>query len=218
MSRRLLICLFSFFLVGAAFADYRQVPDVFHQIQGVTFFEGDRHGDFQHDFVAIFEDGSAWKIHPKDRAKFSRWDLGDTVHVSLRTKRYWFKREHKFELRNHNNNETVRAMLVQEAAYPVVIMDARIEQAGTRLQTDSFIDLNGNVYLVYYTVTDYDKVLYLSNGSIWIICNESSFDNFLPGDRVYFGVNMKKKSQSFFLIRGTEREAAWAWTYPYNRL
>ena len=89
--------------------------------EAVEVFEGDRHNEFAGNFIAVLNDASRWKVHPMDEEKFRQWTIDDVVHIRLRTSKYWFKREHKFELYNHMKKESVRAMLINYPTQPLFV-------------------------------------------------------------------------------------------------
>ena len=204
--------IFSLFFLAHAFASDAKIP--IYALNAVTDFEGDRHGQFRGDLIAILGDGSGWKIHPLDGVKFSRWNAGDAIQVCKRTTKYWFKREHKFELYNHSNQETVRVMLVQYPDNPTYIYSTDTYLAGTKLISYTWVDAQGWMHYDYYTVNIYHKILHLSNGTSWLITDKSEFSNYCENDPVYMGYNVKETNISPFLISGTQREAHWVWTYP----
>lgn len=201
----LLPLLSFFFLTSFLEADYLQ------ELQECYVFEGDRHGDFQGDFIAVLSDGSAWKIHPGDREMFLRWNLNDVVHAEVRTTFYFFKREHKFALYNHYTNESARVMLLQHAEDSPIIIETQVYKTGTKIIPITWQDANGNVYITYHYRDIYEKKLYLSDNTVWILQDSKKFDHFNPGRTVYLGVHRHKDGFSYFLITGTEREAKWSW-------
>lgn len=200
----LLISLVMTNLFSASDGWKRYLPMV-NFIKGVDFYEGDKHGDFKHNLVVALDDGSYWKIHPKDQHTFGRWKMDDIVQVQRRTSFYWFKREHKFELLNRNLNETVRVMLVQYPINPLIILDSNVYVSKQTLKSYPTRDAFGNITYVYYWVYEYEKKLFLNDGSIWILTRD--FDHFKTGYEVYLGGNNQETGVSFFLISGKEREA-----------
>lgn len=180
---------------------------------GSYVFQGDSHGDFAGDLVAVLNDGSQWKVHPDNPEQFLHWNVGDTVHIAVRTSWYWFKREHKFHLVNHNNGQVVKVMLVKHSDVPLMIVDATKPMA-----TDSYTvpvystDSNGNLYVSGYRQVpcDYRSQITLSDGSVWII--RKKFSSFKYGRKVYVGYNESSVAIKPFLISGIEREASWTWT------
>lgn len=204
-----LIPLFSiFFLTGFLEAGY------FQQLEEISVFEGDRHGKFEGDLIAILSDGSAWKIHPKDRTMFQDWNIHDVINAEVRTSFYFFKREHKFALYNHNRNESARVMLLQPAQDSPIIIATEVYKAGTKLVPYTWTDGNGFTHTSYYTKDIYEKKLLLSDNTVWVIKDHKKFDHIVLGQQVYMGINRHKIGFSFFLISGTEREAKWAWVHP----
>lgn len=211
----LLIPLLSIFFISNSYADtlVPPTPTTLQYLNAITLFNGDMHGQFKDDFVAILSDDSAWKVHPKDKEKFAKWGINDIVHIGVRTSFYWFKREHKFELHNMTRRESVRVMLVQLPYNALTIRDTFTYLSGQYLVPYTITDSQGNSYTYYYWVYTYDKKLYLDDGSVWTIKTESVFDNFTIGTRVYLGVNHKSSGLSYFLTSGIEREGTYDWAY-----
>lgn len=204
--------------VGAnAHTNYVEVyPPVMQTITETVPFRGDRHGKFSGDDVVVLSDGSAWKVHPKSKATYRRWYLGDRVHVALRTEWYWFKREHKFNLFNHENGESVKVMLVQHKYYPLTIVatDQYHKSYGPKItpQTEFYSDKNGNLQSQTVWVhtgnvpKDHRKVLVLSDGSTWVI--KDKLNDFQLGMKVFVGAQgVPGRFYDFVLIVGDEREA-----------
>ena len=206
--RMCFMSVLSFFFVTGAFAVPVNIPNM-QYLTGAGVFNGDRHGDFRNDYVAILSDGSEWKIHPQDRDMFSNWNINDYVHIRVRTSFYWFKREHKFEMYNHTRNEAARVMIIQYPYYPLIIVNTQTYLTNSELVPITTKDENGNEYTDYYLVNTYEKVIYLNDGSAWIIKND--IDSFNQGNYVYLGVNDARDGMYFFVLTGTEREAAWTW-------
>ncbi|MEM1282834.1 MAG: hypothetical protein AAGG81_04695, partial [Chlamydiota bacterium] len=183
------------------------------ELLGAYIFQGDSHGDFRGDYVAVLSDGSQWKVHPDQPEKFQGWNVGDRIHVEVRTSFYWFKREHKFHLYNHNNGEYIKVMLVDYGDQPLVVIDATKPVA-----TDSYTvpiirtDSNGNIYVVGHREVpcSYQSYVTISDGSVWTISKE--FSKFKYGRKVYVGYNESSVSIDPLLISGIEREASWVWT------
>lgn len=196
--------------------------NLFNTLVGSYNFDGDRHGDFVGDYVAILQDGSEWKIHPDDQEKFAKWLMNDLVHTEVRTSFYWFKREHKFSLKNHNNGDSVRAMLIRHAAYPLMIQSIS-EPFPTKTDVEAirqsvfWEDENGNIHedsiiIGYQDVPScYKREIILSDGSIWWIKPNCDLCAFSMGQFVLVGYNDKSSGQRPFLLTGTEREAKWDW-------
>jgi hypothetical protein len=177
-------------------------------------FEGDRHGDFKGDLVAVLSDESMWKIHPKDTEKYIKWQLEDSLHINVRTSHYWFKREHKFEIYNTTRRESVRAMLIAPSPTNAnVITGIEMRDVSTTIHSYSYIDADNKLCTVYYPVTHQEKILILNDGSIWSIRAKSHFKNYQVGDRVFIGTtnNINTALNSFFIVQGNEREATWTW-------
>lgn len=195
-------------------------PETIQTIEGISFFGGDRHGEFEGDYVALLEDGSAWKIHPEDRDLFSFWEMGDVVRVKVRTSWYWFKREHKFELYNHNRGEAARVMLVKHKTNPLIIdaTDSYAKSKGLRPVHTSVLKLQEDGSSKVETVThyvyqewDFRKILHLNDGSFWVI--KENLDDFQLGNTVYVGAQGRPDTiyYDFVLIKGDQREAIWTW-------
>jgi hypothetical protein len=176
-------------------------------------FQGDSHGDFRGDIVAVLSDGSQWKVHPDHPRKFSRWDVGDIIHVEYRTSFYWFKREHKFHLYNHSNGEYVKVMLANYGDESLVVVNASKPCATDSITVPIYsVDSSGNWYVSGYDQVPcgYRSVITLSDGTVWNI--NKKFSNFKYGRKVYVGYNESATAYRPFLISGTEREASWTWT------
>lgn len=175
-------------------------------------FQGDKHGDFRGDIVIYLADGSAWKGHPNDQKRLSRWEPGDFVHISLRTSSYWFKREHKFLLNNHSRKETVKVMLVDHGPQPLMICSiSEIYYTEVELIPVWGWNDNDEYTILYYDEEPiYKQNITLSDGSGWII--HKNFSKFLRGAGAYIGFDEFKNQ--FFLIVGQEREAVWSYTDP----
>ena len=183
----------------------------------VNTFRGDKLGEFKGDPVAVLGDGSAWKVHPTEKEKFSKWSIRDTVHIGVRTTFYFFKREHKFEMFNHTRNESVKVMLVQNPQYPLKIVMAETFAKNT-YQAVTTKDINGEPVQTYKPVTMYEKKLVMQDGSLWLIkSNEkNNGEAFGMGCTVYLGINRENDSYKTLLITGLEREAIWTWAKKLN--
>jgi hypothetical protein len=204
------LSLLSLLFITGAFAEvvYTNVPTL-QYLTSSRLFNGDRHSDFRNDFVAILGDGSQWKIHPKDTNLFKTWEVNDVVHIRARTSFFWFKREHKFEMYNHTRNEIARVMLIQYPYAPLIILSEQTYLKNSELVPMKKRDADGNEITEYTLVNTYEKVIYLNDGSSWII--KEKIENFTPNKYVYLGVNDAREGLYFFLITGTEREAVMAW-------
>lgn len=178
--------------------------------QAVTSFDGDTYGDFAGDYVITLSDGSAWKVHPKDREKFELWRLDDTIQVNARNTFYWFKREHKFELHNLTCDDKARVMLLGYPEEPLVIVDSEVFVMRWMTVGNTYQIAQGIYYTHYDNVPVYGKRLFLNDGSVWEI--SKGFSNFMVGDSVYIGSNDPKDPEYSFLISGRERAAVWIWT------
>jgi hypothetical protein len=146
-------------------------------------FEGDEDLDFVGDLVAILEDTSRWKIHPNYVDQFASWQLGDTVHIGRRTDWYWFKREHKFLLVNHDRNESIPVMLVWVGDAPLNITSVTESNATSPFTT-----------------------LTLSDDSEWEMENRAS-ELFSKEAHIYIGYNCDADQNHFFVISGIEKNA-----------
>jgi hypothetical protein len=171
-------------------------------LESVEVYAGDEKGKFEGNFVAVLNDGSAWKIHPKDSEKFREWNAGEIIHVQPRTSGYLFKREHKFILVNHNRNQEARVMIVK---YPEHSL--KIEQC---IELDQ-----GHETCPFHN--DYTKTLQLTDGSIWNIALHTCqweveypiYSLFQTNTKVYLGVFKDINSFSYFLITGIGKDANW---------
>jgi len=168
--------------------------------------QGDLYGDFVNDFVAVLSDGSAWKVHPKDSAKYGNWTVNDIMHVQIRTSFYWFKREHKFELQNLSRNESVRVMLMQYPQFPLTVVGVHNIEIGGYYETIAN-NLGSESVVVTQWIPIYTTEVYLNDGSVWRLSSQSNV--FSTGNYVYFGVHRDVDKQWNFLITGTQREAIW---------
>jgi len=190
---------------GSAYNDFQDVTC----IENFYIFQGDKQGDFRGNMVVSLSNGSAWKGHPNDQKRLSRWEPGDLVHISLRTSSYWFKREHKFLLNNHSKKETVKVMLVGHGPQPLVISSlSEVYYVEVELVPVWGWDENDAYVILYHEVEPiYKQNITLSDGSGWIIYK--NFNEFLRGTAVYIGFDEFKNQ--FFLIAGQEREAVWSY-------
>lgn len=146
-------------------------------------FEGDEDLDFVGDPVAILEDTSRWKIHPNYVEQFASWKIGERVHIGQRTDWYWFKREHKFLLVNHDRNESIPVMLVWVGDAPLSIASVSKSNA-----TPSFTTLT------------------LSDESVWEMESTTS-ELFSEEACIYIGYNFDADQHHFFFIAGIEKNA-----------
>lgn len=204
-----MFCAMSFFLISWLSAQEKSLYEIPEypelRIESVYKFEGDKHGDFKGDFVTVLSDGSRWKIHPQDSYKYRKWSTGSPVHIAKRTSYYYFKREHKFELVNLTNNETVRAMLVQYPPTPLFIAYIEQIESGVPFRTYS----KGNQIVKTKYSTRSETFLHLSDGTIWKI-NPYPFlweEGAHAGAYVYVSFNKDGTGFDYFLITDLEREA-----------
>lgn len=180
-------------------------------VQPIIFtdtFRGDSHGQFYGDYVAILADGSAWKIHPKDRELYESWSLGDRVRVMYRTDFYWIKREHKYWLHNHSNGQQCRVMIAQHSNNPwkhIVATDIRSHE---ELVTQTIYEDGQSKEVKVWALVPYAKIIRLNDGSLWKIENRQKFDLYQVGTPVFVGVQgTPGDDYDFLLIVGLEREA-----------
>lgn len=199
----LTLCITLFSGLSAAKARLESYPAIMQQVTSFYNFEGDRHNKFSGDSTIVLTDGSAWKIHPKDNQKMNRFVPGDYVHVGVRTSFYFYSRQHNFELVNHNNGETVRVMLVRHAAYPKYI--TACEKIFDSDEPIGYSKKNKPLASA--------KKITLNDGSVWIL--REKLGSFSSGNTVYMGANFDDTHfDSFYIINGTQREAAFAKVKP----
>jgi hypothetical protein len=171
-------------------------------------FRGDSHGEFKGDYVTILSDGSAWKIHPQDRFKYESWSSGEHVHIMYRTDFYFFSRQHKFWLYNHDRNESCRVMLAQHSTYPWKHVESTAILKKEQFVTEDVV-VNGElVKMGRWVLAPYAKIVRLNDGSTWKIKNHKKFNLYEPGVQVYVGVQGTPGVEyDFIVITGLEREA-----------
>lgn len=199
-------------------------PPVVQNIEGTVIFSGDRHNQFEGDYVAILSDGSAWKIHPDCREMYARWLPGESVRVKVRTDWYWFKREHKFALYNYNRGETVKAMIVHHKEYPIPLQIITVETYAkstclvavphyiTKYRSDGTTSTEV-AYHYEWEPCNFRKILGLSDGTFWVI--KDKFNDFHVGSRVYIGAQGHPEHYyDFVFISGDQREAQWTYARP----
>lgn len=222
------IVFFMMMLLGiqnlSALSNYAEVyPPIMQAIIDSAFFRGDIHGEFVGDDVTILSDGSAWKVHPDSIATYRSWNLGDIVHIAVRTDWYWFKREHKFLLYNHNRAESIKVMLAQHKMIPLKIVSTDTYYKSQRAvfipQTVYTTDVHGNnvsethTQFSHYEPSNPRKVIALSDGSVWVI--KDNLNEFQLGMNVYVGAQgQPEKFYDFVMISGKEREAEWTLARP----
>lgn len=175
-----------------------------NHIVGTRPYEGDSNGGFIGDYVAVLDDGSAWKVHPDDAVTYSKWYIDDLVQPAARTSFYWFKREHKFMLHNHNCNQKVRVMLVNYPTTPLYIASAQEVVVGGHWETKKVLDDNNDWVTVSEWVFDYVRNLYLSDGSVWSIPNDSRFT---AGRFILPGVNIDGDRFWYFLALDLHKDS-----------
>ncbi|MDR3624104.1 MAG: hypothetical protein P4L16_03065 [Chlamydiales bacterium] len=177
------------------------------EIERYQLFSGDKHGDFKNDIVVYLTDGSGWKTHPNDKDLLSTWKPGESIHISLRTSYYYFKREHKFLLYNHDRKESVKAMLIDYGPHPLSISSTSgVYFTDTDTIPITFLDENGEIFTIYELEPIYKKDISLNDGSTCVIYKH--FNAFIPDAQVYIGFN--ETPDEFFIITGQEREAVWS--------
>jgi hypothetical protein len=181
-----------------------------HKLSGYATYEGDKQGDFKGDIVALLDDGSSWKVHPKHEAQFLSWTPGQNIHVGRRESHYFYKREHKFTLVNHDLGEEVFVMLVRT---PHVVI-----HSGQSVPTVKAVTANANgKETVRYL--NYKKNITLSNGDLWEIESEAMDPEFAFGAEAYVGYNRSHDAEDrvlYFIIGGKEREAIFRTTRTGN--
>lgn len=208
--------LFSFFNVSSKAIGEIYQPKMDY-IEDITLYNGDSKGNFKNDLVVISSDGSAWKVHPKDREKLNHWKIHDIIQVWARTSFYWFKQEHKFKLYNISLDDSVRVMLVKYPSNPLYILETETRLSGRDIITHTYKDQDGNIQYIYQYVDIYEKKLYLSDKTIWILSTKKSsndvfFNYFNQGDFVYVGSRCSNEGFKFFIASGIESQSEWAWT------
>lgn len=181
-------------------------------------FEGDKDGAFIGDMVAVLNDNSHWKIHPDHTEIYGKWQPGEAVHVDLRTSKYYFKREHKFALVNHNRNETVFVMLI---ASPL-----EIDTAGNPVYTSSmtingvFHGLDYRINLIFNNGEQWEVDVDMSDlkwKSGWISWTREYQDKYFQAHTpVYVGYHEEEEKTYFFIINGTGKDARSRWARAGN--
>ena len=157
------------------------------RIEGFFVFTGDQFGDFRGDPVILLNDGSYWKVHFDDTDTVYNWCHGDTIRISRRGTKYFFKREHKFLLINETAGETARVMITEYGSYPLYITNIE----GPFAHGDE----------------EMEKVVHVSDGSTWIINDHRN--EFHAGALVHYGCKECGDDASVFLITGVGRDATW---------
>ena len=182
-------------------------------LQSTYVFQGDRHNSFVGDDVAVFSDGSEWKIHKNSQRIYEKWEYKDKLSVDFRTDRYFFKREHHFLIFNHNKNEYAKAMLVNSPVLTIENIEIYYESTRPVYQKysrpysafDGTIQYTSYSNFVGYMPSDPRKILFLSDGSAFVI--KDKFQDFEIGKKVYLISRTKKDLYKFLIITGNEREA-----------
>lgn len=201
-------------------------PSIIQRIEKSGTFRGDRHGQFGGDDLVILKDKSVWKVHPESKHIFRSWAYEDPVHISFRTDWYWFKREHHFLMHNDRIGETIKVMLIrhkQQPALKVVSTEIYHKSKTPKYlsETKYVLDQHGNrvpktkEIFAGWKKSDPRKVLNLSDGSVWVIKEESKFSDFHSGMHVYVGAQGDPNSYyDFVLITGNERDASYVFARP----
>lgn len=214
----LLCALFvSFTIQSFAYSNFEfTYPPCVQAIHCTDIFRGDSHHQFEGDLVAVLTDGSAWKVHPKDREKYAVWSQGERVRIKVRTDWYWFSRQHKFWLYNQDRGEVVKVMLAQHKLYP---FPNKIESTEV-IKRDQYVTeyekvqvfeggrwIEKSVAHQRLKKVPYQKIIRLTDGAIFVIKNPRKFDAFQMGAPVYVGAQGAADVEfDFILITGFERE------------
>ncbi len=165
--------------------------DPVHYYTNLSEFMGDRHGEFRGDFVVGLSDGSEWKVHPKDQALIGLWREDEIIRPQVRTSFYWFKREHKFELYNHNRKEAIRVMLVEHPHHALkIVRTIKYLDSVSVYYTYETLPHGGTIAIPHYT-HHFIKDLFLMDGTMVSI--RSNFNHFEVGDTVYIGTQIDKR-------------------------
>ncbi|MDR3624724.1 MAG: hypothetical protein P4L16_06250 [Chlamydiales bacterium] len=192
-------------------------PSIIQTIASTSVFSGDRHGQFEGDLLTTLSDGSTWKIHPDSRSTYESWQVGDHVRVKLRTEFYWFKREHKFELFNHDRGQTVKVMLIKHKTIPgplkIISTETYAKSTRTIQETKEVLKVkeDGTTKKEYVIETkeepcDFRKILSLNDGSTWVI--KENLNQVQLGSRVYIGAQgVPGQFYDYVIITGDQREA-----------
>jgi hypothetical protein len=195
----------TFVTVLSAKARLESYPAIMQRVSTFYTYEGDRYNQFAGDATIVLSDGSAWKTHPEDSQKLNRFVPGDWVHVGVRPTWYFFKREHKFELVNHNNGEKIRVMLARHASQPKYVVACEKIYENTEAP-DATTPKNKRP-------TPSAKKLTLNDGSVWMLKEKLGY--FSSGNTVCIGANFDETHfDSFYIINGTQREAVYARVKP----
>lgn len=210
--------LFTLLIPVLTWAENELISPYIHKYEANFIYEGDVKGEFKNDFVAVLDDGSQWKIHTKDYKKFSKWNIGDLVHIELQTQTEWylFKKYYLF-LFNHECNEGVEVSLLKT---PLTISHSENPQP-TRYIDKGFIK----------TYQDYRQNITASDGQQWEVIDPQLKESFPKDTPIYIGYNIYrslplsifcyvledgKKYVSFFIINGAEQKLNWQWTRKGN--
>lgn len=180
-------------LFGGAFTTYteKDVLPFQHKIIGFFPYDGDTGTqEFAGDLAAELENGSQWKFHIKDTELVSHWTSGDVITIDFRDTWYWFKREHKFLMRNITRNESARSMLLKS---PLTITACTKEPYHTTV-TLTNTGINHSDYRVNVTLSDKSNWEVLTNEHIKV------------GTQVFIGYRGEKK-KIFFFAHGEGKNA-----------
>ncbi len=180
-------------------------PAVNQQIVGRSIYEGDHHGDFKGDLLVILNDGSSWKIHPKDTKMLAYWEPSDQVHIAYRKSHFHFKREHKFFLRNQAKGEEARVILIEHKEDPLELKIVSIDEAWFKhFELRDYL-LANDIHLWperssensltmcchRWSYGTYYAFIILSDGSLWLTLNRNHGLDL--SSQVYVGIEAPPK-------------------------
>ncbi len=208
--KKILLFLTFVLCAAASLAAFEQPIDLYnparadHKLVATETFRGDKYGDFYGNPVAILDDGSGWKVHPRDAKQFLRWRLQDEVHVEIREQDYWLKREHHFYLVSNHTGEKVRAMLVKYPDNPLKVQDTNM----------------ADVYLWESQLCIYcylSKKVLLNDGSEWFIYSKNM--DYKIGRKVYLTYqNLHNGKKAFYFIVGIGRNVGFHPVYTRDQV
>lgn len=213
-----LFTLLTLLIPVLTWAESELISPYIHKYEANFIYEGDNEGKFKNDFVAVLDDGSQWKIHSKNYEQFSKWNIGDLVHIELQTQTEWYLfKKYDLLLFNHECNESIEVSLLQT---PLTI------SLSENPQPTSYIDSGfGKTY------QNYRQNITTSDGQQWEIIDPELKKSFPKDTPVYIGYNVYnslpssilcyvledgKKYVSFFIINGAEQKLNWRWTHKGN--
>ena len=170
-----------------------------HTITDTTLYEDAKYPQFEGNYVAHLSDGSEWKIHPKDCEVYAQWTRDEEIDNGLRTSYYFFKREHRFLLKNGSRNEKVRAMILKhpDSSLPTI----------TKTQDDSityYIPV-GEMIVPY---KEHRTVIHLNDGSAYLAHTPITKKWCQEGRQLF--VN-RLNSKWSYVIFGTGPKASYFW-------